>query len=217
MSAEIVVGPILLDFVVLAAAIVEVARHAKAITDATTAAAEAFREVRRLKTSDGEIHEVLGVFTDGVGRNAGVRKAKKGKGYEIVVDSHGLTPEQKDKQQKSVQLVFQRYAYLKLMKELKKEGYAVAKEQAGSDGTIRLVVRKSFKVGNETELESTISPDGAVKMEVKGLKGKACVPEAQKFVEALGDLKSQNLLPEYYEENSNQAADQGKIQKKPGA
>ena len=54
-------------------------------------------------------------------------------------------------------------------------------------------------VGGKQELEITISPDGDVLVDVKGVKGKSCA-DLVKFLEvALGEAKDRKLKPDYYE------------------
>lgn len=50
------------------------------------------------------------------------------------------------------------------------------------------------------EIEILITPEGDVKLDMKGLKGPGCLPEAKKIADALGEVKTQSLLPEYYEQ-----------------
>ena len=93
-----------------------------------------------LTTSDGQKHKVEAVFDDGVGRKAGIKKTAQG--FAIVKDCHGLSPAQKATQDKSIKQVVQRYSYRKVVKQLQSQGYAVAEEKKGTDGSIRLVARK---------------------------------------------------------------------------
>ena len=97
-------------------------------------------EAKRLKTSDGRTHEVETVFTDGVGRKAGLQKTDKG--YRIVADCQGLSAAQVKKQTESISQVVQRYSYRRVIQQLQSEGYAVAEEQKQPDGSVRLVARK---------------------------------------------------------------------------
>ena len=54
-------------------------------------------------------------------------------------------------------------------------------------------------VGGNKELEITISPDGVVHVDVKGVKGKSC-GDLVKFLEvALGEAKDKKFKPDYYE------------------
>lgn len=51
------------------------------------------------------------------------------------------------------------------------------------------------------EVEVTISPDGEVKVHIKGIKGKKCL-DLVKFLQEeghLGKIKEQRLTSEYYE------------------
>ncbi|MFA6318482.1 MAG: DUF1257 domain-containing protein [Elusimicrobiota bacterium] len=93
-----------------------------------------------LTTSDGQKHKVSAVFDDGVGRKAGIKKTAGG--FAIVKDCHGLTPAQKQAQDKAINKVVQRYSYKKVVQKLQSQGYSVAEEKNQADGTIRLVARK---------------------------------------------------------------------------
>lgn len=111
-----------------------------AFFDALSDLKRASQKVDSFKTCDGRTHAVEAVFEDAVGRKAGLQKTDKG--YRIVSDCHGLTPEQLKKQTESIQQVVQRYSHRKVLSQLQKEGYTVAEEQKQADGSIKLVVRK---------------------------------------------------------------------------
>ena len=49
------------------------------------------------------------------------------------------------------------------------------------------------------KVEIVLSPDGSIKVDALGFKGKSC-EEATKFLEGLGGKKSTRRKPEYYEE-----------------
>jgi beta-lactam-binding protein with PASTA domain len=46
----------------------------------------------------------------------------------------------------------------------------------------------------------TISPKGAVKIEVRGVKGRSCQDATRALEEALGDVVSEDLTSEFYEQ-----------------
>ena len=54
-------------------------------------------------------------------------------------------------------------------------------------------------MASKTEIEIIISPDGSVKLDVKGIKGPTCLLEINKVANAVGELKSTDIKPEYYE------------------
>ena len=126
MSAEADITPVILDLF--------------EFLDSLTDLKRATRRAAELKTSDGRSHKVEAVFTDAVGREAGLQKTDKG--YKILTDGHGLTPEQCRTQAASVQQVVQRYAHRKALKQLQAQGYTVAEETRQADGSIKLLVRK---------------------------------------------------------------------------
>lgn len=49
------------------------------------------------------------------------------------------------------------------------------------------------------EVEITISKDGEVRVQVKGIKGKGCLGYAEWLTEVVGKVKDQKLTSEYYE------------------
>ena len=49
------------------------------------------------------------------------------------------------------------------------------------------------------KVEVTLSPDGSIKVEAVGYKGKSC-EDATKFLEALGSKQGTRRKPEYYQE-----------------
>jgi len=62
------------------------------------------------------------------------------------------------------------------------------------------------------ELEIVIRPSGEVQVEVKGLKGKACLEPMKLFAEAVGRVRSKRLTAEYYSPGPTaHIADQEKV------
>jgi hypothetical protein len=53
-------------------------------------------------------------------------------------------------------------------------------------------------MGNKSEIEFIIAPDGNVEFTVKGAKGKQCVPIAELF-KVLGEVDAEQATSEYYE------------------
>lgn len=67
------------------------------------------------------------------------------------------------------------------------------------------------------ELEIVIHPSGEVEVEVKGLKGQACLEPMKIFQQHVGRLKSRRLTEEYYApEPSVHLADQKQVRSKTG-
>ena len=54
-------------------------------------------------------------------------------------------------------------------------------------------------VSGKKELEITISPDGAVHVDVKGVKGKSCADLVKFLEESLGEVRDRKFKPDYYE------------------
>lgn len=55
-------------------------------------------------------------------------------------------------------------------------------------------------MADKHDLEIIITSEGEIKMEVKGMKGPACLTKLKAITEKLGEMKSQDLHPEYYEQ-----------------
>lgn len=52
------------------------------------------------------------------------------------------------------------------------------------------------------DLEIIISPDGQLKVEVKGMKGPACLASLKALADKVGTMTSHDLHAEYYEKPS---------------
>ena len=52
------------------------------------------------------------------------------------------------------------------------------------------------------EIEIVIKPDGEVKIDIKGIKGPACLPIAKVLADGIGEIKSTNFTGEYYEKTA---------------
>lgn len=100
-----------------------------------------YRELTTMKTSEGKIYQVDLVTTDENGRSIGFVKTEKGD-YKIIADCAGLNGAQLKKQENFIKQIRQRYAYTKVIQELKNQGYIVAEEEKVQNNTIRLVARK---------------------------------------------------------------------------
>ena len=101
------------------------------------AGAQAYQEQKALKTADGRTHEVDLVVKDDQGTEVGVRVDGK-TGVATFVGHDG-----KDKRATALaQRVVQRYAYSKVVDELKRKGYQIGKEEKQKDGTIKLVAQR---------------------------------------------------------------------------
>ena len=53
-------------------------------------------------------------------------------------------------------------------------------------------------MASKQEMEIIITPEGEVKIEVRGIEGAGCVPELERVAAALGEIQSTSLKPEYY-------------------
>ncbi|MBM3249542.1 MAG: DUF1257 domain-containing protein [Candidatus Omnitrophica bacterium] len=100
-----------------------------------------YKELASMRTADGKVHKVDLVIKDEFGKEIGFEKTEQGN-YRIVSDSSGLNQNQIRKQQEFVKKIRQRYAYNKVVEELRKQGYTIAEEEKVEKNTIRLVARK---------------------------------------------------------------------------
>ena len=73
--------------------------------------------------------------------NIGFRKSSQGN-YEVVADWWGVEMRTGISQVKFVNDLSQRYAYHKVLSEVRKRGFSVAEDETLEDNSIRLVVRK---------------------------------------------------------------------------
>lgn len=99
--------------------------------------AQACQEQKELRTADGRTHAVDLVVKDEQGTEVGVKVDQK-TGVATFVGHDG-----KDKRATALaNRVAQRYAYSKVMDELKRKGYQIGKEEKQKDGTIKLVAQR---------------------------------------------------------------------------
>ncbi len=100
-----------------------------------------YEEVKTMTTCDGIKHNVEIIIKDPNGRNIGVQKSKSGE-YQFITDTTGLKPKDLKAQNKFVNAIKQKYAYNKVIAELKRQGYQIAQEQKVENDTIKLVARR---------------------------------------------------------------------------
>ena len=118
----------------LSVVVVGLAELVRAVVEA---GAQAFQEQKELRTADGRTHAVDLVVRDEEGTEVGVRVDRK-TGVATFVGHDG-----KDKRATALaQRVVQRYAYSKVVDELKRKGYQIGKEEKQKDGTIKLVAQR---------------------------------------------------------------------------
>lgn len=97
----------------------------------------AFRQLSELKTDDGQKHAVAGMIEDRAGGVVGVKLDKKTGQVELVPkDCHG------QKGKALANRVAQKWAHLRVVEELRKKGYRVAREETQADGTIKVVAER---------------------------------------------------------------------------
>lgn len=111
------------------------------LKDALNALELKYKELTTIKTLDGCIHNVDVAIKGPKGSLIGLEKAKDCT-YRFIADTCGLTAEEQKDQTKIMNKVRQKYAYNKIVGELKKQGYIIAEEKKIEDDTIKLVARK---------------------------------------------------------------------------
>jgi len=109
----------------------------QALTDLGYTSEEGAVEVRGYRGA--REHADLVVRT-GSAYDVGFRKA--GEAYELVADWWGVETGTGLTQEQFVHRLTQRYAYHKVLTEVRKQGFTVATEETQGDQTIKVVVRK---------------------------------------------------------------------------
>jgi hypothetical protein len=94
------------------------------------------RAEKRMQTADGATHDVDYVVTDGKAE-VGVKVEKKTEKVTLVPKDCAAGPGKA-----LAGRIAQRWAYSKAVGELKRKGYAVAKEEKQADGSVRVVMQR---------------------------------------------------------------------------
>jgi hypothetical protein len=55
-------------------------------------------------------------------------------------------------------------------------------------------------VAEKIEIELVFTPEGEVRLETRGMKGKTCVTETESLERALGTVKERTRTSEYYQQ-----------------
>jgi hypothetical protein len=109
---------------------------AELLRAAVEAGAEVVEERQRLRTTDGQSHEVEAVLRQG-GAEVGVQVDPRSKQVVLVPRDCQAGPGQA-----LAGRVVQRYAYSRVLQELKQKGYQVAREEKQRDGSVKLVFQR---------------------------------------------------------------------------
>ncbi|MBI5067949.1 MAG: DUF1257 domain-containing protein [Deltaproteobacteria bacterium] len=109
---------------------------AELLRAAVEAGAEVVEERQRLRTTDGQSHEVDAVLRQG-GAEVGVKVDPRSKQVVLVPRDCQAGPGQA-----LAGRVVQRYAYSRVLQELKQKGYQVAREEKQRDGSVKLVFQR---------------------------------------------------------------------------
>jgi hypothetical protein len=94
------------------------------------------RAERKMRTADGVTHEVDYVVKDGAAE-VGVQVDKKSEKVTLIPRDCNAGPGKA-----LAGRIAQRWAYSRAVGELKRKGYAVAKEETQADGTVRVVMQR---------------------------------------------------------------------------
>jgi hypothetical protein len=95
-----------------------------------------YRAEKRMRTSDGASHEVDYVVKDGEAE-VGVQVDRKTEKVTLIPKDCDAGPGKA-----LAGRIAQRWAYSKAVGELKRKGYAVAKEEKQADGSVRVVMQR---------------------------------------------------------------------------
>lgn len=57
-------------------------------------------------------------------------------------------------------------------------------------------------MADKIEIELLFTPDGQVRLETRGLKGKTCVTETEALEKALGKVEARTKTSEYYQQSA---------------
>jgi hypothetical protein len=93
-------------------------------------------EQRKMKTADGATHDVDYVVREG-GAEVGVKVDRKTEKVTLVPKDCEAGPGKA-----LAGKIAQRWAYSKAVGELKRKGYAVAREEKRADGSVRVVLQR---------------------------------------------------------------------------
>jgi hypothetical protein len=95
-----------------------------------------YRAERKMRTADGVTHDVDYLVTDGV--------AEVGLRVDPKTDQVAIIPKDCDAGPGKALAgrIAQRWAYSKAVGELKRKGYAVAREEKQADGSVRVVMQR---------------------------------------------------------------------------
>jgi hypothetical protein len=95
-----------------------------------------YRTEKRMRTADGASHDVDYVVKDGEAE-VGVKVDRKNDKVTLIPRDCDAGPGKA-----LAGRIAQRWAYSKAVGELKRKGYAVAKEEKQADGTVRVVMQR---------------------------------------------------------------------------
>ena len=114
--------------------IVLVVQSLAALLQAAVEAGAEYRAQKRLQTADGQVHDVDYVATDAGGAEVGVKAEAKTQRVSLVHSGEAGKA--------LAGRIQQRYAYSKVLGELKRKGYQLAKEEKQVDGTVKVVLQR---------------------------------------------------------------------------
>ena len=114
--------------------IVLVVQSLAALFQAAVEAGAEYRAQKKLQTADGKTHDVDYVAADASGAEVGVKVDQKTQRVTLVHSGEAGKA--------LAGRIQQRYAYSKVLDELKRKGYQLAKEEKLVDGTVKVVLQR---------------------------------------------------------------------------
>ncbi len=107
------------------------------LLEAIAEAGAEYRAQRKLQTADGQTHAVDYVATDASGAEVGIQVDKKTQRVALIASDC-----EAGKGKALAGRIVQRYAYSKVLGELKRKGYQVTAEEKQVDGTVKVVMTR---------------------------------------------------------------------------
>jgi|GEM_PF-4477388 len=97
-------------------------------------------DIRKLEADRGQLIDVDGVIKDSAGNQIGI--CKVGKDKCKLISGHAKTAQARRTQSDLFDAIRQRYAYDRVMRELKSQGYVITGEKEEAGNTIKITARK---------------------------------------------------------------------------
>jgi hypothetical protein len=105
-----------------------------ALLQAVAEAGAEYRAQKKLQTADGKVHDVDYVAADASGAEVGMKVDPRTERVALVHSGEAGKA--------LAGRIQQRYAYSRVLEELKRKGYQLAKEERQADGTVKVVLQR---------------------------------------------------------------------------